>query len=244
MAAPVSASPAYGPLAGLLLVSVTALAGGASADPAPLDTHNRERCPIVRPERCPGIIGTAQDDGRLFIGTTSGLFAVPAGGGRPLWHALAGQHVFGPRIAGETVWAGTRGGRLLALDVTTGNIRLRHRFPGWVYAPALAGGLAVTGGSDRTLWAVDQEKGALRWQKRLSQELTSAPVRLSESAVAAATYDGALHAVAVQDGSLLWSVSLPGPATGLEPAGGALRVRTFGGTVVLVDPETGATTQP
>lgn len=135
MTVAVSVSRAYAPLAGLFLISVIALAGKASAETAAVGIQDRGRCPIVRPQRCPGIIATSRGDDRLFVGTTSGLFAVPAGGDRPLWHALAGQHVFRPRVTGETVWAGTRDGQLLALDSTTGRIRQRYRFPGWVYTP-------------------------------------------------------------------------------------------------------------
>jgi outer membrane protein assembly factor BamB len=96
------------------------------------------------PGDCAGIATTAVAGGTLFI-PSSGIAAVPAGGGEPTWRAAK----LSPGIASPVAWNGSiavlnRGGVLVVGDTTDGSIRGQVRLAGSFWAsPVVVGDTLV-----------------------------------------------------------------------------------------------------
>jgi outer membrane protein assembly factor BamB len=77
------------------------------------------------------VLGSAAVDGnRVYLGTsdTNMLRAVDATTGEPLFGTLLGTYIYSsPAIVGETIYVGTCGGVLFALDAKSGDVEWRFR---------------------------------------------------------------------------------------------------------------------
>ncbi len=89
------------------------------------------------------------------------------------------------RLAGDTLFAGTHEGRVLALDARDG--RARWSFSTGdriVAAPGLTGGTLYVGSFDGRVYALDAANGTPRWTFDARAPVTSTPVRARDVVVA------------------------------------------------------------
>lgn len=91
------------------------------------------------------------------------------GVGKPVGHAprlrwkyKAGEMILSPVIAGETVYAGTMDGKLLALDLGSGNLRWSALVGAVVASPAVAEGRVLVA-SSLEVDALDAASGRPLW---------------------------------------------------------------------------------
>jgi outer membrane protein assembly factor BamB len=94
-------------------------------------------------------------------------------------------------IAGNTVFAGTHEGRVLALDAGDGrahwSIRTGDRI---IAAPCVAGGRVFVGSYDGKVYAIDATTGVVRWTFDTRAPVTSTPKRVGDVVVAGSrSYD-------------------------------------------------------
>ncbi|MBT3345045.1 MAG: PQQ-like beta-propeller repeat protein [Gemmatimonadetes bacterium] len=121
---------------------------------------------------------------------------------------------------GDTVLAVTEEAQLLALASADGEQLWAASLPSQPTTGALvAGDVAIVGGAEGALMAVDLTDGSLAWQIRLGD--SGAAIRgqavASGGRVYAATADGVIWAVANPGGEIQWSSPIDGlPASGLS----------------------------
>ncbi|HEX3872380.1 MAG TPA: PQQ-binding-like beta-propeller repeat protein [Pirellulales bacterium] len=117
---------------------------------------------------------------------------------------------------GDCVYFGTQGGSVLAVDWKQGKIL-------WSYEPrrkqpfqssaALTDGLAILGGRDRQIHAIDMKSGVARWIVPTKQKIDSSPVVVGNRAFVACG-DGRVVALAVGTGDAVWEYEAGGGFSG------------------------------
>jgi outer membrane protein assembly factor BamB len=205
--------PAAGPVVAAGAVVVVAARGVVAVDP--------DRGTVLwEAERAPGPAGPAAVAGDLVVhatgtGTRSALVARRLQDGREVWRAFTGSAVpGGPTVAGGVVYAGTRGGLVVALDAADGEERWRFETQGGVEtSPAVAEGMVLAASHDRTgqvtVQAVDAERGGEDPAWRFSpQGVASFPAEAPASdghSVFVATSDGTIRALGLDGGQEVWT---------------------------------------
>ncbi|HYO45084.1 MAG TPA: PQQ-binding-like beta-propeller repeat protein [Gemmatimonadota bacterium] len=206
--------------------------------------------------------------GVLFVGSSDGrLRALDARTGELRWAADAGAPIdAAAAVAGELVLAATRAGEFLAFDRATGEVRWRVRsgaeqplawegMSGDLYtaSPAVAGDVAVFGGGDGVVYAIDLADGEVRWRFATEGRVRSSPA-VADGVVYAGSADGSLYTIALADGRLLWRFDTEGRqldsslfgydrrtiTSSPAVAGGAVFFGSRDGSLYAVDAETGA----
>lgn len=162
--------------------------------------------------------------GVVYVGSGDGhLYALDARTGMERWRFAAGRAITSsPAVAGGLVYVGSRDGAYVAVDAATGVRRWRVETgpdaplawgfeSGDVYtaSPTLAGGLALLGGSDGQLWAVDAASGAMRWRFRTGGRVRSSPA-VAGARVYVGSMDGTLYALELASGRLVWRFDTEG----------------------------------
>ncbi|HEV3341994.1 MAG TPA: PQQ-binding-like beta-propeller repeat protein [Pirellulales bacterium] len=117
-----------------------------------------------------------------------------------------------PAAEGDLVYFGTQGGRFLAVDWRQAKIV-------WTYDPkrnqpllssaAVAGGLAVFGGKDRSVHAVQLKEGDEAWSFRTHSAVDSSPVVVGNRAYIGGG-DGRLYALDLASGKKVWEYEAGG----------------------------------
>ena len=207
-------------------------------------------------------------DGVVYVGSSDGsVYALDAGTGETRWAAPVGAPVdASPAVAGDHVLVATRGGEFQALDRLSGEVRWRVRagaglplawegMSGDLYtaSPAVAGDVAIFGGGDGVVYAIDIASGDVRWRFATQGRVRSSPA-VVEGVVYVGSADGSLYAIALEDGRRLWRFDTEGrrldsarfgydrrtitssPAVG----GGAVFFGSRDGSLYAVDAATGA----
>lgn len=93
-----------------------------------------------------------------------------------------------------------------------------------ISSPAVANGTVYVGSTDKNLYAIDQESGALKWKFATGSLVTSSPA-VSGGAVYFGSYDGNFYALDAASGKLKWKFQTAGERRyagkhlhGLQPA--------------------------
>jgi outer membrane protein assembly factor BamB len=162
--------------------------------------------------------------GVVYVGSSDGrLYAFDAPSGEVRWAAEAGAPIdASPAVAGGLVLAATRGGEFLAFDRATGAVRWRVRsgaelplawegMSGDLYtaSPAVAGEVAIFGGGDGVVYAIELASGEVRWRFVTGGRVRSSPA-VADGVVFAGSADGSLYAVSLADGRQLWRFDTQG----------------------------------
>jgi polyvinyl alcohol dehydrogenase (cytochrome) len=193
--------------------------------------------------------GPSQDNTRFQRGEAAGLNAHEVGRLELRWaYAFPGDVIAfaAPTVINGTVFVGSAGGLVQALDSKTGCLH-------WIYqanGPVRAAMTVATEGTAKTLvfsdqngwvYAVDARNGKARWKKRVEEHeatrLTGSiavedgiafipaasweETRALDPAYPCCTFRGSVTAVRVRDGSLVWKTYLVDPPkkTGATVAG-------------------------
>lgn len=148
---------------------------------------------------------------------------------RMLWSASvggAGAFVFQPALAGESIYAASRGGAVTRLDAASGRQRwrteLEARLSGGVGADART---VVVASDEGEVYALEADNGALRWRARVSSEVLAAP-RVHGEVVLVRSADSRVYALGAQDGKRRWAY---------QRAAASLMVRAPAGMTVQED---------
>jgi outer membrane protein assembly factor BamB len=188
-----------------------------------------------RPLGLPGVAThepTCLDDGRVLLGSRSGVHAVDATTGALLWRRPQLGDSFSPVVRGDTAWVGTRGGELTALALADGEPRWTRRSKGWRFTPAVTGTAVIAGGQAHRLAAFDADTGAARWDVALPQELVHGPLATRDgAAVLVTTWAPSVQMHAVEDGRLLWRAEPDAAAHVALGDHGEVYAGTLGGRV-------------
>ncbi len=196
--------------------------------------------------------------GTLYVGAGDGqLYAVRARDGSVQWKAATrGRVRSSPAVDGDLVFVGSADGALYAFETATGRQRWRFETEGSRLAsgsfgydrrtvqssPAVSDGIVFVGARDGFLYAVDRERGTLRWRAdhEISWVNTSPAVR--NGMVFAGSSDGRfVQAVDAQTGVERWRVTTPSlvwasPAL----AGDVVYAADWAGNLLALDARTGA----
>jgi len=152
--------------------------------------------------------------GELAVGTRDGKFRVFERGGRELWTVELGSAPTGqPLFTDAAVLVSTADGLLLALDRFDGAVLWSTSLRAQVVMPMVEEGGTVYVGTNRDeIFALDLEKGEPRWvyRRSVARYLSvrgGAGVAVEGERVFAGFSDGAVVALAVDDGRILWEVA-------------------------------------
>jgi outer membrane protein assembly factor BamB len=123
----------------------------------------------------PAITGT-----RIYIGGIDGnVYALDARSGAVIWRLRTGGRIWSsPAVAGDAVYVGSLDGKLYKADAANGALRWAYATDGAALdsgafgydrrtiqsSPSVGDGIAYVGSRDGTLYAVDAERGTLRWR--------------------------------------------------------------------------------
>jgi eukaryotic-like serine/threonine-protein kinase len=155
----------------------------------------------------------------IFGGCDEMVHVVSAIDGKSLQAVPAGAYVAGsPAVVGHRAYAGNFGGRLLCIDIDTGQVL-------WTYgkeenafysSPAVGPHHLVIGSQDRLVHCVDPDTGEGLWTFATQGNVDSSPVIVGDKVVVGSN-DGRLYVLRLADGELLWSREI-GPSIESSPA--------------------------
>ncbi len=110
----------------------------------------------------------------------------------------------GPIIADGKVYVNDHEGRILALDLRTGDELWRQELDtGFVATPAYRDGLLFVGDYDGVLRALAADTGEERWRFETQLQIDSSP-NFYKSTVLVTSQDGTLYGLNFKDGKQLW----------------------------------------
>jgi hypothetical protein len=167
------------------------------------------------------IIASADVD--ATAGVEAGVHAFDRVSGRQLWMHPTGRGVVGAIVGhGRRVFAYTRDGDLIALDIESGKREWSKALNASAWeSPGVGAQHVFAASNDGSLYAFDSETGRVQWQRRLATAISTS-IRATASAVYAGTGDGAMHRFEPADGKTLSSLELdpalkPGTAPVITP---------------------------
>ncbi|MGB8931090.1 MAG: PQQ-binding-like beta-propeller repeat protein [Anaeromyxobacteraceae bacterium] len=191
--------------------------------------------------------------GIVVVGTRDGWLHAFRRDGTLAWD-LEGAGSFGapPTVAGGVVYAGSSGGVLYAVELSTGKVRWRYDAKQELGTrPAVAGGLVLVATLEDTLLAIDAQTGAWRWHHRRDRRegftiRGAADVVVRDGTAYAAFSDGFVAALEVSSGKPRWErkVAPEGKHVDVDSlalAGGRLFAAAYSGAVLALDPQSGKT---
>lgn len=184
-------------------------------------------------------------DAPMFRGNLRHTGVFDAGGVAKLngvkWKvAMPGKVIASPAVEGNTVYAASTGGVVVAADRATGAVKwrfeLKHRI---VSSPAVADGTVYFEAYDGHLYALDSATGAVRWKFKTEGEHRFSAANLHgmlpSGEVHPDPWDTYLSSPAVADG-LVYFGSGDGNIYAVDAATGSLRWKFQTGNVVHASP--------
>jgi outer membrane protein assembly factor BamB len=176
--------------------------------------------------------------GVVYASTWSGfLHALDATTGESIWiQDIFGNATASPAITGRSVFVGTDRG-LAALARQTGAVQWRNPDAGGDSSPAIGGGVIYSGNN-----AIAVETGETLWTAPIDSSVSSSPA-VAGGMVFIGDWDGNVHALDAEDGTVLWTTHV-----GLIVGGSVAAVdgyaygtaRGFDGGIFALDARTGA----
>ena len=135
-----------------------------------------------------------------------------------------------PALDGDSIYAVSENGNVVAVDVASGNIRWRTRLDVVVTGGVGAGnGMVMLGTQDAEVVVLNQEDGSERWRGAVTSEVLAAP-QTNGDIVVAQTVDSKLLALDAETGERRWIYETTQPPLTLR--GTSHPLITSAGTVV------------
>ena len=166
-------------------------------------------------------------DGRIFTLDAQVQLAAVSTAGAVLWRTDLtagfdrGGGISGGGLAldGESVFATTGYGELIALDAASGAIRWRQRLDAGLGTPTVAGDVVYVVGSDGAAWAIEAANGRIRWNLPASPGGASlaggAAPAISDRSVIFPFGSGELVSALRESGVRVWGTSVAGARRGV-----------------------------
>src|ERR1035438_4758976 len=153
---------------------------------------------------------------------------------------VKGQLISSPAVDGETIYIGSTGGFLYAVDRAAGTEKWKFETKSRIVSsPAVAGGLVYFGAYDSNFYAVDAATGKLKWKFQTGGEWQFTAQHLHGFQPAAEImpdpWDCYLSSPAIWNGSVYFG-SGDGNVYALDAATGALKWKFKTGDVVHASP--------
>lgn len=183
------------------LVLVGSYAGILTA----FDLNKGDGKPVWKHEISDPINGgiTIANQQAIFGGCDGQLHVVSALTGKPIRSVDVGDIVAcTPALADGFAFFGTFSGEFLQTDIDKGAVGWRYRNDEnakFVASPAITTELAIFGGQDKVIHAVDRKTGQKRWTFKTKGRVDSSPV-VSGDRMVVGSYDGRLYLLDVKTG--------------------------------------------
>ena len=170
------------------------------------------------------VVGTT-----IYIGGCDGELRVIDGEtGKALRSITLNEPIIGnPAATADRVYLGHHGGVLECADGQSGAVVWRYEASEKPYhaPPAVMDRVALVGGHDREMHAVDAVTGEPMWTYTTRDEINSAPVIVGDSVVFGSD-DGRLYVLGLLDGSERWQYDIGRPVSASVAVGGGHLVVT------------------
>jgi outer membrane protein assembly factor BamB len=166
--------------------------------------------------------------------------------GRTQWKSRCGDIEVSPLVYNNRVYVANTQGVAFCVDKFTGETLWKFEIPenirrkGFRSSPAADGDRVVLGGENGIVYALDPERGKLRWTYNAGASIT-APVGMSNDVVYAGDLNGTFHAISASNGSPLWKfVTGSSIYAGPTLAPGTVVIGNTGGLLFGLDASSGA----
>ena len=121
-----------------------------------------------------------------------------------------------PDTDGETIYAASFDGNVMAINMKTGKKLWRESFEmAFTAGPTYRNGILVLGTNDGELISIDSMTGEMIWTSEVSSEIL-APVAIKDDSIFVRSVDGNLASYSVNDGSVQWTSSHDVPRLSLR----------------------------
>ncbi len=198
----------------------------------------------------------AVKEGVVYFGSEDGhLYAIDLKDGREIWRFKTGSEIASsPALAEDRVFFLSRDGILRALDRHKGQevwriamgpdaLPRKGDYLGWDYwlsSPTVQNGTIYVGGGDGKVYAVDTDKGSIRWTFGTAQRVRSSPA-VKDGMLFVGSFDGHVYALDATTGKELWKFNTQGgiqssPAV----ADGTVFIGSRSAAVFALDAKTGS----
>ena len=136
-------------------------------------------------------------------GTIGSISTLPQGSLKWVFPTGAAIHS-SPVVVGDTVYIGSRDGKLYALDAETGAKRWEYQTGSWVESsPSVAKGVVYIGSNDGNLYAINARSGEKLWEFPTRYPIMSSPA-VADGVLYFGADDHYIYAVDTADGTKLW----------------------------------------
>jgi outer membrane protein assembly factor BamB len=166
------------------------------------------------------------DNGWLIATNSSGTtVAFRARDGKEIWRRDIGSPVStAPALAADRVYVAPDDGRIVALQVTTGETVWEHRLGGAGTCVLALDDTIFVGSRDNFLYAIDARQGDILWRWRTGDDVLG-PFALDQKRLYFVSLDNVLRGMDRRTGAQLWKRALP-----MRPTTGPI----LGGTALLI----------
>jgi len=179
------------------------------------------------------------DNGKIYIGSDDfNLYSLDAETGKINWQfKTSGIIRCKPAVENGTVYFASDDGNLYSLDSKTGNKiwalyignNIKRVLPAlsiptgdiyWDYmqsSPCLYNGTVYVGSGDSCLYAVDAQRGSLKWKVKTGGIIRSSPC-VYDDKVYVGSFDGFIYAFNAADGVKVWAFDARGQYNQVQPS--------------------------
>lgn len=177
----------------------------------------------------------------LFGGLDGAVYAVDAHEGTKIWKIDLGVRISTAlTVHGDSVYLGLEDARVLRVAVDDGSVTGEMAVDAAPTGYPLAAGdtlvvLLASGSEALDLLALDSALEGERWRRSSADDWTTVRPYSWRGRVLAGTTAGALHAFALEDGSVDWRTELEGRLRGLGSAGDRLYIGTIEGALYALE---------
>jgi outer membrane protein assembly factor BamB len=180
-------------------------------------------------------------DGLLFVITDADVVAIRVADGQIAWRRAAGGVRYAPTVDGTRVFVGADDGRVLALDVGTGDVLWGEQYvTGGVTTLHASRGLVYAGGGDKKLHCLDAKNGRRKWSYPTGSNPIGA-IAVDDDRVYVAALDNVVRGLDRKNGNLRWQRALDRRlVAGVQLAGHVVFVDVSGAELVMLFDATGA----
>lgn len=128
------------------------------------------------------------------------------------WQKTLETPALAPLYAEGTLYVGTIGGDLIALDGETGEERWRYAHgDSMASTPAVVEGVVYFGGGDYGLYALSAESGDLLWSFETDSAIWSAPPVIIDNVLYTGSDSGTIYAIDLETHEAAWTVATGDP---------------------------------
>jgi len=145
-------------------------------------------------------------DSKVFIGSTSGLFALEKKTGKTSFQFMRDKNLFSSIIMDDRLFVTSDSGDIWSLDRSSGSIIWHLKLEGWVYPMIFLQGNLILGGQSGFITALDPNTSKIVWNFKLDGELTYKPIEINDKYFAVSIFTGFTYLIHAKNGSLIWKV--------------------------------------